>query len=345
MSCTLKDIAKRAGVSTVTVHKCIYDKPGIGEKTRKRVLSIVEDMNYSINPAASSLKRVQIRIVVISPSLKPKLNYFFQAIDEGIYCAESELNNFNVSLIRMKCGDDPEYQIELLKDIVERDDINGLVIYCLDDTRLNPYFKLLEEKGIPVVTFHSDAVDSCRIACVTAPDKRTGSLAAELMSKLIARNKRIIVLGGSKMLKVLRDNTLGFYSYMSKYRPDLTILEINDLDTIDNLKKEIEKVLLAFDDIAGIYNNSARNNIPLCEVLHDNNLSQNIVTICTDVYEELRPFMEDGTITATMWQDPKSQSYKAIMYMYHYLTSKKMVTENLDVKIGIVMMNNFDDYI
>ncbi|WRS26186.1 LacI family DNA-binding transcriptional regulator [Oscillospiraceae bacterium MB08-C2-2] len=345
MACTLKDIAQRAGVSTVTVHKSIYGKPGIGEATRKRVLEIVKEMNYSVNPVASSLKRDALNIAVISPTLESQFNYFFRAIDTGIQNAEKELRSFKVSVLRYSCGDTWQSQTRILDDILQHSDIHGVVIYCWDDTKLNAHFEKLHQKGIPVITFHSDAINSCRIACVSAPNENTGYLAAELMSHITPQGGRIIVMGGNKMLKVLRDNTLGFYSCIQRYRSDLSLLEINDKNSLENLKSELRKLFCAFDNIVGVYCNSARNNIPLCEVLHEMALNNKIKVICSDVFEELAPYFEDGTITATMWQDPQSQSYKAIKLMYEYLTTRTSSTDRSDVRIGIVMKSNFVDYL
>ncbi len=345
MTCTLKDIATKAGVSTVTVHKSIYGKPGISEATRQRVLEVVKEMNYSVNPVASSLKREALNIAVITPHLEPRLNYFYRAIDDGIEDAAEKLHSFKVSLTRFPCGNTWQGQAEILNNILQRDDIHGVVIYCWDDTKLNGYFEKLHEKGIPVVTFHSDAVNSCRVACVTASDIATGKLAAELLSHIVPLNQRIVVLGGNKSLKVLRNNTMGFYSYTQSFRPDLSLLEINDADTIEHFKLELEKVFSAFDNIAGIYCNSARNNLPLCEVLHKLGIAGKVKVICSDVFSELRPYFEDGTITATMWQDPKSQSCKAIHLMYEYLTTQRISDEQYTVRMGVVMRNNFEEYL
>ena len=52
---TIRDIAKRAGVSYQTVSLVINDKPGVSEKTRKRIQRLVEDMEYRPNRAAQML--------------------------------------------------------------------------------------------------------------------------------------------------------------------------------------------------------------------------------------------------------------------------------------------------
>ena len=52
---TIRDIAKLADVSYQTVSLVINGKPGVSEKTRKRILRLVEDMDYRPNRAAQML--------------------------------------------------------------------------------------------------------------------------------------------------------------------------------------------------------------------------------------------------------------------------------------------------
>ncbi len=55
MSVTLYDISEKAGVSTATVSRVINNSPLVTEKTRQKVVKIIEDMQYHPNPAARSL--------------------------------------------------------------------------------------------------------------------------------------------------------------------------------------------------------------------------------------------------------------------------------------------------
>ena len=98
MACTLKDVAKRANVSIVTVHKCIYGKPGISEETRKRVLAIVEEMHYTVNPSASSLKRDNVNIAVVCPNMANQLNSFYVKLAQGAEQAAQELASYGVNV-------------------------------------------------------------------------------------------------------------------------------------------------------------------------------------------------------------------------------------------------------
>ena len=53
---TLKDIAREANVSAMTVSKAINNKPGVSEQTRKQILEIAEKLHYSQNLIAQSLR-------------------------------------------------------------------------------------------------------------------------------------------------------------------------------------------------------------------------------------------------------------------------------------------------
>jgi LacI family transcriptional regulator len=52
---TIRDIAKLANVSYQTISLVINDKPGVSDKTRKRILRLMEDMDYRPNRAAQML--------------------------------------------------------------------------------------------------------------------------------------------------------------------------------------------------------------------------------------------------------------------------------------------------
>ena len=345
MRFTLNDIAQRAKVSTVTVHKALHGKPGVSEETRMRILEIVKDMDYSINPMASSLKRDILKIVIIYPELAPEKNFFFNQIREGIDVAETKLSDFNVSLIRYPSGDSWEEQSAILESLTQKEKIDGVVIYCLNDRTLSANFEDLEKKGIPVVTFHSDAIDSCRVASVTADDELTGRLAGEFIGQLIPDTGHVILLSGNTMQKVLRDNAYGFHCFLHASRPDLKIIEIDDFQSKDSLSDTLMKLIQVFPDVKGVYCTNARNSISLCRILEEQSIS-GLKIITSDVFPELKPYMEKGIINGTIWQDPWHQAYDALMLMFDYLTVRPFVKGTVShVKTSIVLKNNFDQFL
>ena len=65
---TIKDIARESGVSVATVHCALYNKPGVSDAVKERILKIAHDNDYKVNLNASFLKRRNLRIAAVFPS-------------------------------------------------------------------------------------------------------------------------------------------------------------------------------------------------------------------------------------------------------------------------------------
>lgn len=342
---TIKDIAALAGVSIPTVHKAIYNKPGVSEATRQRILSITRKLNYTVNPTASRLKRGVLNIAVVLPQLPRDCDQFFRKMWEGVERAQKELAANNARLVRFPCGRTSDTQIPIFEELLSREDIHGVITYCWDDSALNPYFLRLKERGIPVVTVDSDAVDSCRIGCVRASGRQTGKLAAELLTKLVPRPGRVVLMSGNIRLKLLRDNTFGFCSYIAENRPDLAVLNIGNECGGLSLEDTLVQELVNHQDVVGIYCNSASNVLSMCNALVRTGRAGGVAAIASDIFEELEPFLDSGVVAATIWQAPELQVQGAIRMLCGHLNGRPSDHEVQYVKLGIVMKHNFRDYL
>ncbi|MCJ7841495.1 LacI family transcriptional regulator [Lederbergia sp. NSJ-179] len=60
---SIKDIAKKAGVSISTVSYALNGSPKVTEKTSKKILEIAKDLNYVPNAAARTLKKRASKII------------------------------------------------------------------------------------------------------------------------------------------------------------------------------------------------------------------------------------------------------------------------------------------
>ena len=78
----IRDIAKRAGVSTATVSRALATPGVVTAKTRALVEAAVRDLDYKPNALASSLRRLRTEnIVVVVPDIH---NPFFSGVVQGI---------------------------------------------------------------------------------------------------------------------------------------------------------------------------------------------------------------------------------------------------------------------
>ena len=79
MAVTLRDIAKRAGVSLATVSRVLNDDPqlAVSDETRKKILTIAEELSYTKRRRRDTAARHKIVIVQWYPELQELTDLYY----------------------------------------------------------------------------------------------------------------------------------------------------------------------------------------------------------------------------------------------------------------------------
>jgi len=125
---TIVDIAKIAGVSPSTVSLVMNKRPGISEETRRRVMDVVERMNFAPSQSARSqiLKSTQNIAVLFNMNSHPLENLFQESLNKHIlrYCTEREFN-----LVFVACSFEDDSSPVTLPNILRSHGVDGVVSY------------------------------------------------------------------------------------------------------------------------------------------------------------------------------------------------------------------------
>ena len=123
---TLKDIAAAAGVSVSTASRSLAGNPAISEKTRAKVMSIAQQLNYLPNAQARALRNSRSDAIgLIIPNLD---NAYFAAMAAAV---EEEANKRKLSTIITSCGEDPERLTKALDTLSQRQ-VDGIISVPLE---------------------------------------------------------------------------------------------------------------------------------------------------------------------------------------------------------------------
>lgn len=144
---TIKDVAKSAGVSIGTVSRVFNGYTDIGEDTKKKVLRIADELEYSPNLSARSLsskKKRNIALLLNNLDLNNKANLSMDVL-LGVY-KYTEESEFEFFLIPITTSQQKEKSLQ--KFLNERD-ISGAVIQGLKTD--DPYIKEIGKSSIPIV--------------------------------------------------------------------------------------------------------------------------------------------------------------------------------------------------
>ena len=145
---SMKDIARRCGVSVATVSKALNGLPDIGEETRQRICAMAAEMGYMTNSAARALKTKRtynLGALFVDERRSGLSHEYFSAILEG-FKQEAEAHGYDITFINSNVGTQP---ISYLRHCRYRG-LDGVLVACVDFT--DPRVVELVQSAIPVVT-------------------------------------------------------------------------------------------------------------------------------------------------------------------------------------------------
>lgn len=196
---TLGDVAKRAGVSMMTVSRVINNSGYISQETRQRVEQAISDLGYVPNALARSLRFKQTKTLALI--LTDITNPFFTTVARGVEDAASE-QGFSV----MFCNTDESQadEAEYLNVIVQKQ-VDGVLLVPAESAPDSARF--LRERNVPFVVLdrriRGDEVDNVR------GDSEQG--AYDLTRHLLSLgHRRIGMLSGPSIVTTAADRVAGF---------------------------------------------------------------------------------------------------------------------------------------
>ncbi len=346
----IKDIAGLAGVSAGTVDRVLHDRGEVSENTRKKVLEIIDEMDYRPDILASTLAaKRQFRIAVLIPEVNENSafwKYPLQGIEEGF----REIMHFGISVDRYFFDYfDRDSFIErsagMLKSMPQ-----GLILTPVFAEETSYLVKKCNELKIPVVLINAKVcLENC-IAFVGQDSFQSGMVAARIMHYGLKDDPGILVVnfmrekGNQTHILKREEGFRSFYQDNLNY-PDKAFRYMNVNDVSDRgIEMVLENAIFSSaDQVKGIFVTNSRV-FHVARFLEKNDLD-NIVLIGYDLLEENMEFLRKGVIDFLISQKPREQGYKSIMTLFNHLVMKKEIEKNQYLPIDIIAKENLEHYI
>src|SRR3954453_1632182 len=101
---TIRDVARRAGVSVATASRALNGSQVVNAQTRERVLSVMEELRFTPSPAARhlSLGRTLTVGVVVSFLTRPQAAERLRGVDVVLTDSEFDLVIYNVESVQKR---------------------------------------------------------------------------------------------------------------------------------------------------------------------------------------------------------------------------------------------------
>lgn len=248
MKVTIVDVAKKANVSVATVSRIVNGNYPVKEETKKKVLKIIEELNYKPNTQARDLiKKQSSTIGVVVPSIN---NMFFTGVVNGI---ESYFENSKYSIFLCITNHDKEKEIDRINELLSRN-VAGIII--VDPSLENSKSRFFNDisKNNPIV-FVNGYNNSPYISSVCNDEEIGGKI---VMDYLIENNHRdILFIRGDNSYsydikeKVYREVMTGINNMREDYI--INIGQGNCLETVNRSIEEGIRVLSSNNKISAVF--------------------------------------------------------------------------------------------
>lgn len=203
--CTMRDVARLAGVSVATVSAVINSTAHVSERRTQRVREAMEALDYYPDQVARSLKVGRTDVIgMVIPDIT---NPFYPEVVRGVEDAAREQG---YSVILCNSNEDPEQERRLLDTLFSRR-VDGVVIACSDsstayDTLLRRRFPIVFVDRIPL---------GLTAGCVATDNVDAGFSATQHLIEL--GHERIAFIAGRLIVTPHADRLEGFRRAMQAH--------------------------------------------------------------------------------------------------------------------------------
>ncbi len=187
MASSLKAIAAKYKMSVGTLSKVINNQEGISQRTRERVLEILEKEHYIPNNIARSLRKNSTGIIgVIIPDIKQQ---FFNMITRGI---ERDISKEGYLILLSDTEESPDKEKQYL-ELMFRQCVDALVVATVDAKHID--LQKIYNMGIPVVFIDTIPETDLSLDAVLVDDYLIGEKIAKYLLRL--GHKKIAAITGN----------------------------------------------------------------------------------------------------------------------------------------------------
>lgn len=334
----IAEIAKLSGVSLATAERALNGRHGVKTKTRDRVLQIAREMNYRPNLAAKVLAS-RNKEILIGVCVPQQLQIFFDQVRAGLSDEAHRFADYGLRIVYSTPG---HIGVDLAPHVHALIDqgVRALIVAPTGHESTTSVIEEAEQRGVRVICCPTDVPLSGRSSAVFVDPHLSGALAGELLAKLLPPGARTAILTGSITIAHHHAKVSAFSESFGHYCKNGKVAEvIQGHDDPILTYRMVEGLLDREPQLAGIYVTTA-NCMPVCHSLSSRELVGKTVLITTDLFPQMRAFLENGTISASFYQQPFRLGQQAMHVLIDMLVFDKAIEPSYRLSPEIVLASN-----
>ena len=198
---------------------------------------------------AQAKKTIKIALIA-----KSSTNPVFLSARTGAEAAAKELSaKYDIDIVidwRTPPAEDGQVQAQRIAAAVNEGD-DAIVVSCSDASKLTGAINDAAARGVPVMTFDSDAPQSKRFAFYGVDDVASGEQVMSELAKQLGGKGKVAILAGNQNAPNLRKRADGVKKEAAKYPGIQIVNTFYHIETPQDAAAEVVRVMNAYPDITG----------------------------------------------------------------------------------------------
>ncbi len=263
---TMRDVARQASVSVMTVSRVVNRSGGVDATTRLRVESAIADLGYRQNEAASALRRSDTHTSTVGLVVDDTANPFCAALQRGVERACRERGHLLVSGSSDGCAQEER---SLVSAFLRRR-VDGLVVMGSDPDQA--YLAEEARRGVPTVFV--DRAPAGLVADSVVSDN-VGAGCAGTAHLLAHGHRRVALLGGRTSIDTTAGRRTGYLAaHEHAGLPVDPALEVLGLADADSAARSLARLLDGADPPTAVVAGQNLLTVGALRTLHERGLQQ-----------------------------------------------------------------------
>ncbi len=325
--------------------RVLHNRGEVAESTRKKILEIIEELNYQPNILASTLASKKSAVfATLFPEPPSEEGYWSKPI-KGVQKRIAELPQYGVQIqpFTFSQTDSKNFVSESERILELKPD--GVVLAPFFKKEALVFIGKLIELNIPFVFIDSEIKDAGQLSYIGQDSYQSGLVSGKLLDLMLPEGNILVIHFAKEMdnQNHLIQREKGFYDWFSKRAGNphqLFTTDVPDTDNqswMDQIVKKIKE-----HNIRGIFVTNSK-------VFHIGYLIEkyelkHLKVIGHDLVKENVDYLKKDLVHFLICQRPEEQGYNAVNKLFRSVVQKRKIKPEKYTSIDIITKENIDYY-
>lgn len=323
----------------------MHNRGEVAESTKKKILKIVEELDYQPNILASTLASKKSAMFASLLPQPPSIEGYWNKPLIGIKRRIAELTQYGVQIQPYTfIQTNSNTFIAETKKILEQNP-DGVLFAPFFKKESVQFIKELKEKKIPFVFIDSEIKDAGQLSYIGQNSYQSGLVSGKLLDLILPKGNILIIHFAKEMdnQNHLVQRERGFYDWFnnnSHGQHKLYTTEVPDAEKFEWMDRIYHKILN--QNIKGVFITNSK--VFYIGKLIEKFQLKDLKVIGHDLVKENVEFLKKGIVQFLICQRPEEQGYNAVNKLFRKVVQKRVIEKENYTSIDIVTKENVDYY-